>query len=377
MFKKLLALILVAVSVFCMTACKDQTGETVKIKNVIILIGDGMGPNQIRFGELYKGEKLFMQSLTNRTFVETYSANAEVTDSSASATAIATGVKINNSQVGITPQGEELETIVDYAKSLGKKTGIITTEELYGATPMGFSAHSTARGNYDELLVSAATTSNVDLFASYTLPRNYSACIDRFVSEGYTLISDVDQISESVDDKIIGTYPILASMPSMDADDFAVAFDRVVIESLEYLSKDEDGFFLMAEGAHIDHGGHNNDVEYMVRELLAFDDMVKAVVNWAKERKDTLVLVTADHETGGLMISDDATSENLFKFDDYGYMRYGWTTGGHTKTNVYLYAYGANVDFKKYSEHNTNDKVNNTDIIKIMKEYLNGVTVNK
>ena len=154
----------------------------------------------------------------------------------------------------------------------------------------------------------------------------------------------------------------------------AIAFDRVVYEALEYLSKDEDGFFLMAEGSHIDHGGHSNDISYMLRELLAFDDGVKAVLEWAKDRDDTVVIVTADHETGGLELYGDITEETLFELDETGYRTYKnfeWTTTGHSATDVYCFVNGADIDFASYS-FGTDERIKNTDIFQIMKDLLEG-----
>ena len=339
------------------------------VKNVILLIGDGMGPNEIKAGEIYKGAPLYMQGLTKTTFVETRSNDYEVTDSAAAATAMATGVRTNNSYVGLDPNGIELETIIDIAKENGKKTGVITTEELVGATPMGFSVHSYNRLNSGELIVSAAGTSNVDLFASYTL-ENVSY-VDYFTSGGYTLIEDVDDISESDADKIFGHYEIKGTAPSMSAEENNVALDRLVSESLEYLNKNEDGFFLMAEGAHIDHGGHANDMIYMLEELYGFDDMVKAVVEWAKDRTDTVVIVTADHETGGLELEDGLTKDNFYEKGDNGKPKnFKWTTTGHSSADVCLFFYGPEIDFATYSSFETAEKIKNTDVFEIMKYYV-------
>ena len=318
-------------------------------KNLILLIGDGMGAEQIKAGEIYKGESLTMQGFPYKTTVQTRSALDEVTDSAAAATALATGRRAINGMVGKDPNYVNLETIVDIAKGMGKSTGVISTEELYGATPMGFSAHAYNRNDKDCLLQTAATTSNVNLFASYVMADEYQTV---FTNAGYENITDVDGISEATSDKVFGSYIIRADAPSMSANANRVAFDRVLTEALEYLSKDEDGFFLMAEGAHIDHGGHNNDMTYMLSELLAFDDGVKAVLEWAKDRDDTVVIVTADHETGGLELKDSAyTALNFLETTSYDsgmtYVpaHYTWTTTSHSATDVNLYINGADIAF--------------------------------
>lgn len=344
-------------------------------KNVILLIGDGMGPQQIKTGEIYKGQSLTMQGFPYKATVETCSASDMITDSAAAATALATGVRTTNGVVGRNQSLEDLETIVDIAHGLGKSTGIIATEELFGATPMGFSGHSNSRDKSDELISSAATSSNVNLFASYMITAPYQKYL---TDAGYEKIVAVDGISEATSDKIFGCYPIRATAPSMSAGEEmgTIAFNRVVTEALEYLSKDEDGFFLMAEGSHIDHGGHNNDIEYMLEELLAFDDAVLAVLEWAKDRDDTVVIVAADHETGGLQLREGATSDNLFDVApsgaSYGLpLYYSWSTKGHTATEVNCYINGADIDFSNYS-FGSDSRIKNTDVFQIMKGLLTG-----
>ena len=340
-------------------------------KNVILMIGDGMGPNHIKAGELYKGESLVMQQFPYMTTVETRSANETVTDSAAAATALATGVRTNNSVVGLDPDGVELETIVDIAASLGKRTGIIATEDLWGATPMGFMAHATTRGDKPTLLTAASTTGNVNLCVSYVMANKYQP---PFPNAGYETIANVEDISEATSDKVFAGYLIEADAPSMSSEPAAVAFDRVVTEALEYLSKDEDGFFLMAEGSHIDHGAHENNLSFMLEELLAFDDAVKAVLKWAKDRDDTVVIVTADHETGGLQLANSVTHEqvvDLFEANARLGEGISWTTTGHSATDVNCYINGADIDFTGYS-FGTAERIKNTDVFEIMKYLLTG-----
>jgi len=342
--------------------------EGTEVKNVILMIGDGMGPQQIKAGEIFKGEQLCMQGFPYKTYVETRSANSDITDSAAAATALATGTRTRNDVIGQDTFGKELTTIVDIAHSLGKRTGVLATEEIHGATPMGFSAHADSRSFTSDLIRSAASSSNVDLFASSEFKTAYQTA---FEEAGYTKIVKVDDISDSKADKVFGSYQIKATAESMSSEFSKVAFDRLVTEALEYLSQDEDGFFLMAEGSHIDHGGHSNDISYMLDELLAFDDAVRAALEWAKDRDDTVVIVTADHETGGLTLKEDVTQEQMKEV--YVYKKandcYLWETKGHTATDVMCYINGANIDFEKYS-FGTDERIKNTDIFEIMKALL-------
>jgi alkaline phosphatase len=196
---------------------------------------------------------------------------------------------------------------------------------------------------------------------------------------GFEKIDAAAKISDATSDKIMGNYLIKANAPSMSSGEETgyVAFDRVLKEALEYLSQDEDGFFLMAEGAHIDHGGHNNDMTYMLQELLAFDDGVRVVLEWAKDRDDTVVIVTADHETGGLKLKNGITGDNMFdmgSLDDgmtYAPLYYEWTSASHTQQDVYCFINGANIDFADYS-FGEYGKIKNEDVFQIMKSLLEG-----
>ena len=350
---------------------EDPTGTGIvlknvtKAKNVILMIGDGMGPEQINAGALFKDGHLNMQRFPYKTTVETRSDSAVITDSAAAATAIATGVRTTNGIVGKF-EGEDLTTIVDIAAGLGKRTGVIATEELYGATPMGFSGHADARGDSVSLLKSASTNSNVNFFASSVISKGD---IGYFTDAGYKEVRVVDDISEETSDKVIGSYNINPTAESMSSRGSITSFDRLVTEALEYLSQDEDGFFLMAEGSHIDHGGHNNDIAYMLEELISFDEAVGAVLEWAKDRDDTVVIVTADHETGGLQLLRGATHEDIVNAYIGEKGAYSWTSGSHTATDVNIYINGADIDFSKYAIDN-NNRIKNTDVFEIMKSLI-------
>jgi len=375
--KKICALILGVVMLFCTTACGETPpGEqsdaiilknATDVKNVILMIGDGMGPNQIKAGEVFKGDKLTFQEFPYMTTVETRSASDLITDSAAASTAMATGTRTTNGFIGKTPESVELTTIVDIASGLGKRTGVIATEELYGATPMGFSGHANNRSNRDELLQSAASSSNVNLFSSYAVGVNPNP----FLDAGYQMVDNVADLSEATVDKVLGLYMVTANNQMIESGNGWVSLGNVVFEALEYLSKDPDGFFLMAEGSHIDHGGHNNDICYMLEELMAFDEAVQVVLEWAKNRDDTVVIVTADHETGGLVFDENTTHEELKRIYKNGGEGdcYQWTTTGHSATDVHLYVNGADINFANYS-FGTSNRIKNIDIFQIVNSLM-------
>ena len=334
------------------------------IKNVILMIGDGMGPNHVKAGEIYKGSQLAIHSMPFSTYSLTRSASSEVTDSAAGATALATGVRTNNGYVGVDAEKNELTTIMDIALQEGKSTGIVTTDIMSGGTPMAFAAHCESRKSTAELL-SSASKSGVNLFVSANSDDTSTDETLQFVSNGYKKVENVAEISNQTSNYVIGSYDIIASATSQSAELNSVAFDRVVSESIEYLSKDTDGFVLMAEGARIDKQAEKNNFQGMIEEMIAFDNAVQAALDFAKERNDTIVIVTADHETGGLLLADDITKENMDT-------KHSWSTTVHTATNVYCNVYAENVDFLRYSSEGTATEIRNTDIFTMMKTFVLG-----
>ena len=345
-----------------------------EVKNVILFIGDGMGPEQVKFGEMMKEEKLSFQEFPYFTTMDTTSSDGlggyTTTDSAAAATAMATGVLTTNGRVGYGPERDvPLETIMDVAQGLGKRTGVITTEGLNGATPMGFSSHAVDRNLWRNLLEEAANTSEINFFASdATEDLNY------FSKAGYSVLSGLDMYDVAKEDeKVYFNMKIKAGVE--EDNEMYETFHETVTTALDFLSQDEDGFMLMAEGAHIDHGGHNNDINYMVEELLAFDQGVEAALEWARGRTDTVIIVTADHETGDLHLRDgitkfnyrDMTTVNGF---DYETLYYYWGSTGHSDANVGFYVNGKDVKFHRYSQFSDATLIKNTDVFSIVKDLL-------
>ena len=172
-------------------------------------------------------------------------------------------------------------------------------------------------------------------------------------------------LSDETSDYVLGTYDIFAYAPSGSAEMGNVALDRVVSESIEYLSKDDDGFVLMVEGARIDKQAERNNLEFMIAELLAFDNAVQTALDFAKDRDDTVVIVTADHETGGLSLEEGFTKENMAE-------KHSWSTHGHTATNVYCNVYAKDFDFLRYSSEEKATHLKNADIFTMMKTFVQG-----
>ncbi len=256
-------------------------------RRVILLIGDGMGLAQVSALMLAAGdEPTSFERATTGGFVKTSSADNRVTDSAAAATAYASGIKTNNTYLGVDADGQPLETILEKAEAAGLSTGLVATTYLEHATPGAFYAHVRDRGEREE--------------------------ISRQLSR-----AGIEFARGEVDDLAAATR-----------------------EALEVLTTDDDGFFLMVEGSFIDSAGHGGDSERLLVEMSGFERAVGVAFDYADRHPGTLVVVTADHETGGLTIP---SGDENFLLPDSG-IEFRWSTGGHTGVLVPLFAYGSGAE---------------------------------
>ncbi len=340
--------------------------EPEKIKNLIIIIGDGMGPIHITSGQLADGKTYqFTQWEGTRCNTDSVDKNGTrvLTDSAASATALATGTLTINGYLGKDPKQKDLTTIMDIAKGMGKSVGVVTSDQIYGATPSGFSAHSPDRNN-SMLITLTQLRSDVDLFCGLRDDSYYASYSNYFDQYGYHYATNLNNKQEILDsDKAFLPLDIengaANEIPLKDAASLA----------LEFLEKDDDGFVLMIEQAYIDKYSHSNDIDGMLKRMTSIDETVDTVVDWIGDRKDTAVIVTADHETGGLSASEKTQYNNTYTSGAKKFF-YQWSTTGHTKTEVKVFVYGYDVDFKAISEYSKKDMIKNTDVFKLMKNIL-------
>lgn len=383
-----------------------------KIKNVIMFIGDGMGVNHVDAGGIYKGEPLVFDkvdenwqyhaysntdSLTSAGFTldETKSLikpeeNASLydgtpspydpsvnlgssgsittyTDSAAGGTALATGQKTTNSRIGMDYNGDEIENLVEIAKGLNKKAGVVSSDTLVGATPASFLAHVGERHLSDEIIKSTAE-SPVDLILTEndsSFKNNKSTYENLYKSKGFDNIAyNTSQLDYDAE-RIIGLFDGIVTKQD---DPRAPSLKDLTIFALDYLDN-ENGFFLMVEGAKIDKKAHSNQARLMLKELLAFDEAIEAAMEWASTRNDTLMVVTADHETGGLYYDyENATQETIA--DDIK-----WLTYNHSRARVDIAVYGnieefTNVYSEEFSTLEGLPYWDNTDIFKLCASYL-------
>ncbi|MBQ9113284.1 MAG: alkaline phosphatase [Clostridia bacterium] len=350
----------------------DAPEEPEKIKNIILIIGDGMGKQHIQSGVLDRGSKYSFQSWLNTSAntdsVNTAGVGGVLTDSAAAATALATGTLTVNSYLGVDHQGALLETIMDHAAKQGKSTGIATTDNLYGATPAGFSAHCNNRNDY-YTITSTQLQSGVNFLCGlhdYTYDQaSYTSMI---AGSPYYYTKSLN------DEKIMSNDQVMLSLNIENGASDSVSLADVTKKALSYLERDEDGFVLMIEQAYIDKNAHNNNFPEMLKRMHSLGETVDAIMEWMGDREDTAVLITADHETGGLSVSDTIKYGNTYNGQN-GPIYYKWTTTGHTKSVVSLYVYGFYTDFGELEEYKSDYLIKNTEIFDLMKKILDGNAV--
>ena len=321
-------------------------GTNGKVKNVILLIGDGMGLSQAVAGYFANGSDLAIMKLKNMGYVRTYSASHFTTDSAASGTTYACGVKTTNGFVGMTPDERPAANIPEKLRDKGVAMGVISTDNISGATPSVFYAHVSKRGATVDILAQM-TQSKLDLFAAgcRSLWEKYAPeQVDALKQAGFTVLTDYRLIGDNLSADRIGIIAEDADVqPVMSGrGDFLPATVRQAIRFLD--GKSKKGFFLMAEGAQIDWGSHNNDVKYTVMEVIDFDKAVSEALKFADADGHTLVVITADHETGGMTVpnGDHATKT----------VKALYTVSGHTGMMVPIYAYGPHSqDFRGVQEN--------------------------
>ncbi len=313
-----------------------------KYKNVIIMVPDGCSMSIETFARLFKGSDINLDSLHTGS-VRTFAANSIITDSSAAATAFATGHKTTTSFLGVAPVKETLlpfytpefepyhplATILEGAKYNGKATGLVVTSVINHATPGGFSAHSPSRHMSDDIM-EQIVYQDIDVVlgggGSILIPENTEFTsaggniwkgkrkdsenlIDVLKNRGYSFVSSRDELLSTETDKMWGIFNNTNLAPDIDRDELnpsQPSLAEMTEKAISILSKNENGFFMLVEGSQVDYGGHANDPVYMVTEMLAFDDAVGAAVDYAKTNNDTLVVIFPDHDTGGLSIGNNS-----------------------------------------------------------------------
>lgn len=323
----------------------------------VLFIGDGMGENHIKTTETYYGERAFMRSLGADGFVTTFSNNIGLpTDSAAAGSALATGQKFNNGEVA-RHGGNNVKSVAEYAKEKGLGVGIVTTDNLYGATPASFSSHANNRGDTSEI-IKGQINDVVDLYLGAG-KGEYTKYKSQFESKGFTFATSFNDVVGSVPgNKLIMPF---SSLPSEDGTADTPTLEMCTEFALKFMeARFPGGYFLMIEGAHIDKKSHKNDIIPMTKYLKSFDNSIKIAYD-KLQGFDSAIIVTADHETGGLKYKDGETKDDI-KNSLY-------TTKMHTGTNVkyFIFVKGLSLDELKAI---IPAKIDNTDVNRIARALL-------
>ena len=368
MMKKKFTLVLACLLIVMMglVGCSKPASTRGDIKNVIVMIGDGFGPNHLANAKKYFDVDKFAFEDHYVCDVTTYSKDSNITDSAAAATALATGQKVNNGEIG-RHQAQDIENLMEIAIKQGKKTGVLTSDSLCGATPASFSAHTDGRDYvpYADEMAQDQCKSGIDIFIGEragVYDENYFS----FFQRDYVYETDNSSILNQLDhnEKYILQYSDLKAEYNHNLENSSadwVDYPALITDVLGYLDN-ENGFCLMIENGYIDKYSHNNNFVSTMHEVMYFAQMIEAVYQFCAGRDDTVVMITADHETGGLQLGN--TKESLT--DEL------YTSDGHTATNVNLFIKYA-VDHK---QKNYSAVIDNTDIFRLGKQLLEQGTFN-
>ncbi len=307
-----------------------------KPKNIILMVGDGMGLGQISAGMYMNGNKLSLEEFHYIGLHKCYAADDLITDSAAAATSFACGIKTYNGAIGVDVNKKPVKTILEYAEEKGLATGLVTTSTIVHATPASFIAHQEQRKMYEEIAADFMNT-EVDLFIGggknyFDKRTDNQNLLDQLRDKGYqvntfleTELADLSPGEKNLAYLTSNTDPL----PVARGRNYLPLASEIACEFMD--GRSDKGFFLMIEGAQIDWGGHANDTDYIVTEMADFDKAINKVLEYAKMDGETLVIVTADHETGGFAIQ---------KGSEMGKMEGAFTSDYHTGTMIPVFAYG-------------------------------------
>lgn len=304
-----------------------------KVKNIIFLIGDGMGLNQMYAGMTYNKNSLQLERCTHIGLSKTYSANKYVTDSGAGGTALACGVKTNNQMIGMGSDSVAVESILHLAEKNSLSTGVVVACNVTHATPASFVAHQVSRKMTQEIAADYLKT-DIDVFIGggrddFEKRKDNRNLSEELKLKDYQVVYTMDELAKVKSGKVAA---LLADNHPERASKRGDMLPDATLKAIELLSKNKKGFFLMVEGSQIDWAAHDNDIDYLTEEMLDFDKAIGIALDFAAKNKETLVVITADHETGGLSILKGDLKE--------GNVKVSFASDDHSGIPVPVYAYG-------------------------------------
>ena len=391
-----------AASLLSLSGCSlEGNGKTdsrvqSRAKNIIFMVTDGMGLANVTAARIFKngqnGESLHLETLPHIGYQRTHSADNSVTDSAAAASAWANGEKFRNGEISCHDDNQDGKcepapgsTILEIARDKGKSTGLVATSTVTHATPAAFGAHVSTRSCENEIARQYIQVTGVDVilggglkkFGSNKNSADECSTFGNYIEEaerrGYEVVYTKEAMDGAVargTKKILGLFAPKAKAPELfrvypeehyRADEPTLS--QMTAAALKILEKDRDGFFLLVEGSQIDWANHRNSLPYQISETLGFDEAVRVVLDWINDkprrRRDTLVIITPDHETGGFAINGGG--EGNYPAGDL--VKDTWATGGHTATDVPVWSQGPGSRYLGRAH-------DNTDLYKVMKGVL-------
>jgi len=345
-YRSIIYIVLLIISFSCKSP-KSKEEAPPKAKNVILLIGDGTGLSQISSAFYFKETSPNYARFKSIGLINTSSSREDITDSAAGATAFASGVKTYNGAIGVADDSTEVKTLVEIASKQNIKTGVISTSSIQHATPASFYAHVINRGLYEDIAADMVV-SDIDFFAGG------GTKFFNKRTDGKNLLGELKEKGFGIDTTALGDLAGIkhyTKMAYLLADNHMdpVAKGRgdylpkATELGIQFLNKDADNsnFFVMIEGSQIDWGGHANDADYLISELIDFDEAIGKALDFAEKDGNTLVIVTADHETGGFTLSaTPKKTEEGRSYSDYNEITGTFSTNGHSATLIPVFAYG-------------------------------------
>jgi alkaline phosphatase len=314
-----------------------QEFKAKKPKNIILMIGDGMGVSHVFAALTANGGHLFLENFKHVGFSKTQSADNFITDSAAGGTAISTGKKTFNGAIGVVVNSKgdtvAVKTVLELAEEKGLSTGLVATSSITHATPAAFVSHQSSRDN-DEGIAGDILKSEIDVFIGggyrfFSEREDGRDLIIDLKQKGYQVLQEMDEIAKVKSGKLAGLTVPESNLPFPDRKmDLPLSTET----ALNILDNNKKGLFLMVEGSQIDWGAHQNNTIYVVQEMLDFDRAIGKALEFVEKDGKTLIIVTADHETGGLAIHNGEMKSGILKG--------GYSTGGHTGVMVPVFAYG-------------------------------------
>lgn len=346
-FLKIYILLIIPIFFLSCTG-QSQSKEIVEVKpSIILLVGDGMGLSQLSTAFYYGDMDPNFARFKEIGLIKTSSSKHKITDSAAAATAFACGEKTYNGAVGLDSDSTIIPNLVEILSTVGYNTGLISTSSITHATPAGFYAHVTSRSLQFEIAENLVT-SEVDFFAGggtswFKDRKDGKDLITELENNGFTINADIENVEMEAKNKY-GFLLAENGMPKVTEDRGSFLPDYTKL-ALDYFTKSEDSFFLMIEGSQIDWAGHDKNPDYLIAEVIDFDKAVGVALDYAEQHGNTLVIVLADHETGGFALG--------IKDGDYAIIKPEFATSGHSTTLIPVMAFGPGCeDFKGIYENN-------------------------